>query len=70
MTMYSFGKLLGQGSFGSVRLGHPKSNPSLSYAIKSINVSRMKGHVDMLNNEIAILRTLDHPNLISFYEVY
>ena len=38
MEVYTFGKLLGTGSFGSVRVGYPKNNPSLSYAIKSIGI--------------------------------
>lgn len=30
----------------------------------------MKGHLNMLNNEISILKQLDHPNIIKFFEIY
>lgn len=70
LSVYDFGKLLGSGTFGSVRIGHPKNNKNQSYAIKTININKMKGHIDMLNNEIHILKRLDHPNIIKFYEVY
>ena len=33
---YKFGSLLGEGSFGTVRLAHKTSNPEKKFAIKSI----------------------------------
>jgi hypothetical protein len=41
------------------------------YALKSIIISRVSNEfLDELRNEIDILRTLDHPNIVKAYEVY
>lgn len=41
------------------------------YALKSIIISRVsKEFLDELRNEIEILRSLDHPNIVKAYEVY
>lgn len=70
MKNYNFGTILGTGSFGTVRLGYPKGNPNQKYAIKTINIGKMKGNLNMLNNEITILKKLDHPNILKFFEIY
>jgi len=41
------------------------------YALKSILLSKISaGFIEELRNEIAILQTLDHPNIVKAYEVY
>jgi serine/threonine protein kinase len=42
------------------------------YALKSIILDRVKdaAYVDELKNEISILRSLDHPNIVKLHEVY
>lgn len=42
------------------------------YALKTIHLDRMLSstYVNELQNEIAILRTLDHPNIVKMLEVY
>lgn len=35
-----------------------------------IDKRRVKGKESLLANEISILKRLDHPNIIKFYEVY
>jgi calcium-dependent protein kinase len=42
------------------------------YALKSIILDRVKDptFVQELKNEIEVLRSLDHPNIVKLYEVY
>lgn len=48
-----------------------KSAESKLYALKSIILSRVSTEfLDELRNEIAILKSLDHPNIVKAYEVY
>lgn len=48
----------------------PNSNAHL-YAIKSIQLSLVQQiYLDELKNEIEVLRSLDHPNIVKAYEVY
>lgn len=50
------------------------TNPSAHselYAIKSIQLSLVQqSYLDELRNEIEVLRSLDHPNIVKAYEVY
>ena len=43
---------------------------NLSVAIKSISKDKVKGRLSLLKRELDIMRTLDHPNLIKYYEAY
>lgn len=54
-----------------------KTNSSISdrrkveYALKSIQLERVSPtFIDELNNEIDILKTMDHPNIVRLHEVY
>lgn len=41
------------------------------YAVKSIQLSLVQQiYLDELKNEIEVLRSLDHPNIVKAYEVY
>lgn len=68
--IYTFGRVLGIGSFGKVQLARMKNNSSKQVAIKIIDKRRVKGKESLLANEIYVLQRLDHPNIIKFYEVY
>lgn len=68
--LYTFGKVLGVGSFGRVLLAKMKSNSNKQYAIKIIDKRKVKGRESFLANEIYVLQNLDHPNVIKFHEVY
>ncbi|KAL7456726.1 hypothetical protein ACHAWC_008211, partial [Mediolabrus comicus] len=47
------------------------SNHSELYALKSIQLRLVqKEYLDELRNEISVLRSLDHPNIVKAYEVY
>ena len=64
---YTFGKTLGTGSFGQVRLAIHKATKQ-TRAIKILQKSK----IDMkdLLNEIEILSKLSHPNIMQIYEIF
>ena len=62
--------MIGHGHFGTVRIGNPIGNESIKFAIKSIPKDNIKQELHMLKRELNALRTVDHPNIIKFYETY
>ncbi|CAD8127298.1 unnamed protein product [Paramecium sonneborni] len=70
-TFYRFGAVLGKGSFGIVKVGY-KDGPygEKVYAIKTINKVRVADKTQMIQEEFEILRKMDHPNIVRFYEMY
>ncbi|KAL4439082.1 hypothetical protein ABPG74_008857 [Tetrahymena malaccensis] len=70
-SVYQFSGVLGKGGFGTVKLAQLKSGISeKKVAVKIIEKSRLKDKQYALLRELEILKTLDHPNIIKFYEVY
>lgn len=67
---YDVLKQLGRGGFGSVYKVKGRYN-GIVRAAKKIKKSELneKEH-ERLFNEVAILQSLDHPNIIKLYEVY
>lgn len=63
-------KPLGQGSFGAVKLVRRKEDGK-NYAMKEINVAKMdqRDRADQLN-EIRILASIFHPNVLAYYEAF
>lgn len=67
---YRIGKLLGQGAFGEVRMCVSR-NSGETRAVKVLKKSQMDAEEQkMLFNEINILRSLDHPNIVKMYEFF
>ncbi|CAD8135671.1 unnamed protein product [Paramecium pentaurelia] len=71
--IYTNIKVLGKGTFAKVFLGHKIINKS-KFAVKTFQKSAL---IDKKNtqrqgliNEINILRSCDHPNIIKLYEIY
>ncbi|CAH8322799.1 unnamed protein product [Eruca vesicaria subsp. sativa] len=65
---YELGPRLGSGSFAVVWLAKHRSS-GLEVAIKEIDKKKLSPKVrDNLLKEISILSTIDHPNIIRFYE--
>lgn len=66
---YCLGPVLGQGKFSIVYSGWTKDT-NQEVAIKVIDKSKISGHErELLRSEIAILRLLRHPHVISLREV-
>lgn len=65
---YRIGKVLGSGAFGEVRLCLHKDTQS-QRAVKVLRKNLLdEKEMDMLKNEIAILKDMDHPNIVKMYE--
>merc|ERR1719473_1499620 len=65
--VYDLGKgMLGEGSFGTVYKAREKHSGSIR-AVKAIQKSRIK-KPGRFQEEIDLMKTLDHPNIIRLYE--
>jgi calcium-dependent protein kinase len=53
-----------------VKLGNYLNNPDKKVAIKIIEKKKLKDKIHMLMREVEIIKSLDHPNIIKFYEAY
>ena len=67
---YTGGKVLGEGAYGKVCLvTHKKTG--IVRAMKAIKKSSVrKDREDAMLAEVAILKSLDHPNIVKLYELY
>ncbi|KAJ1726158.1 Calmodulin-dependent protein kinase cmk2 [Coemansia biformis] len=64
---YTFGKVLGAGTFGEVR--DAVFNPDGRHvAIKVIKKSALNGNEEMVHKEIEIVRNLHHPNIVKLLD--
>mmetsp|Transcript_106141 Transcript_106141/g.165698 ORF Transcript_106141/g.165698 Transcript_106141/m.165698 type:complete len:519 (-) Transcript_106141:164-1720(-) len=61
-------KKLGEGSYGAVSKCTNKST-GVTRAVKSISKSQMK-NLDRFKQEIAIMKIMDHPNIIKLFESF
>ncbi|XP_017884963.1 calcium/calmodulin-dependent protein kinase type 1 [Ceratina calcarata] len=67
---YTLNRLLGTGAFSEVRQAESKDKPGQMYAIKIIDKKALKGKEDSLENEIRVLRRLQHPNIVQLLETF
>src|SRR5690242_8319650 len=68
---YEYISMLGNGGFGKVRLYRDKGNKELKFAIKTLKKDFLNPHnIRALQGEVDILRTLDHPNIVKYFETY
>ena len=61
--------ILGTGAFGTVYLAQNLHDPSLKVAIKVLNKQKCR-RMESVSREIAVLNTLDHPNIVKYYECF
>lgn len=62
---------LGEGSFGKVFKATHKSDSSITVAIKVIKKEHMSKDEEIsLQNEITLMQSVDHPNIVKYYETY
>ena len=66
---YSVKEVLGSGAFSEVCLCVDK-NSGQKFAVKCIDKKSLKGKEDSLENEINVLRTADHPNIVKMIEMF
>jgi serine/threonine protein kinase len=69
---YVFGKTLGQGAFGLVRLCMHKVSGK-TFAIKimdKIQIAKHQIYVDLMQNELSILGEKSHPNIIRIVDLF
>ena len=69
-NVYKIGKGLGTGQFGTVRVASPYSRPKEKVAIKSVPREASEDYLRQLEKELRILKDVDHPNIIKFFETY
>ena len=68
---YIFKAQLGSGYYGVVKLAYHRNDPDKVYAVKSIDKTKLSPkRLLSAMNEIKILSTVDHPNIIKYYETY
>lgn len=66
---YTFGKTIGQGQFGKVKIAtHSKTRRKV--AVKIISKSKLTAEtVEMAKREVKIMKMLRHPNIVRLYEL-
>ena len=68
---YKYISTIGNGAFGKVRLYIDRKLKSMKYAIKTIKKDFFNIHsIESVIREIEILRSLDHPNIVKYFETY
>ncbi|KAG8933014.1 hypothetical protein FRC03_008634 [Tulasnella sp. 419] len=67
---YELKTVLGKGTFGKVinATWTPQNGKPLDVALKVIPKKRVKGNESAVWSEMQVLRGLDHPNIVKFYE--
>lgn len=63
-------KILGQGAFGKVYQTYNREFPDFRVAVKIMNKEDLQDSLDAIQEEVAILTQLDHPNIVKYYETY
>ena len=62
--------ILGSGAFGKVFLATSVEDKEFKVAIKVISKKKIGDDLDQLLDEINILKSLDHPNIVKYYETF
>jgi serine/threonine protein kinase len=62
--------VLGSGAFGKVFLASSVADKDFKVAIKVISKNKIGDDIEQLLDEINILKSLDHPNIVKYYETY
>uniref|UniRef100_A0A8C8SL73 non-specific serine/threonine protein kinase n=1 Tax=Pelusios castaneus TaxID=367368 RepID=A0A8C8SL73_9SAUR len=68
-SYYEIGRTIGDGNFAIVKECR-RCHTNQNYAMKIVDKSKLKGKEDMMENEILIIKSLSHPNIVSLIEVY
>ena len=63
-------KVLGTGAFGKVFMTTNKLDTNFKVAIKVLDKKKLQSKIEQIVEEVAILNTLDHPNIVKYFETY
>jgi len=53
-----------------VRIATHNKDKTQKYAIKAVEKKKLKKDLHLLKRELVILKKIDHPNIVRFYETY
>ena len=68
---YEFISMLGNGSFGKVRLYRDKNYKELLFAIKTLKKEGISPYqFNLLKREVDILSNMDHPNIVKYFGIF
>ena len=67
---YEFVCNIAQSSNGIVSLYRSSHNHTLNYAVKTIKRNGLNNQAKFVINEINVLKLLDHPNIVKYYQTY
>ena len=68
---YEFISMLGNGTFGKVRLYRDKNYKDLLFAIKTLKKEGIPLYqFNLLKSEVTILSNLDHPNIVKYFGTF
>lgn len=68
---YEYISMIGNGGFGKVRLYRDKTNKEMKFAIKTLKKDFLNPHnLKSMQEEVGILRSVDHPNIVKYFETY
>ena len=63
-------EVLGVGAFGRVFKTMNKHDNNFQVAIKVLDKVKLRDNIDCIMEEVHILHSLDHPNIVKYYETY
>ena len=62
---------IGKGAFSKVYKGYRLNNPNIEVAVKSIcKLELWKKDLEAMDDEVHVLKTLDHPKIVKYYDMY
>jgi len=61
---------LGTGSFGKVFMTNNKHDLNFKVAIKVMDKEKLGENIGLIVDEVNTLNTLDHPNIVKYFETY
>ena len=68
---YEYISKIGRGAYGRVNLYQDKECRSFRYAIKTLKKNLLKlSSLNSIKNEVNIISSLDHPNIVKYFETY
>lgn len=67
---YQFQRVIGHGQFGTVREALRLGDEGNRVAIKSLKKETLGHNLVLLRRELLIIRSLDHPNIVKYYETF